>query len=148
MNAADGARAEWWSVTRQLWWRDLDELGHLTAARYADLYQEACGDFVVEAWGDDTASYVVSRMTIDYLHEVTRADSPVRLLVRVARVGRSGFDLALGIETATGRLCSTARGAYAAWDRDLRCARTMTESEGAGLLRMPRDPAYTGSANP
>lgn len=126
----------WWSTERQLWWRDFDALGHLTAAVYADLYQEACGDFVVEAWADADASYVVARLDISYLRELTRPASPVRLHVRLSRLGRSGFGLTMVMCSAAGDVCSVAEGAYVAWDGDVRGARPMTDAERAGLAAL------------
>lgn len=123
----------WWSTRRQLWWRDFDDLGHVSAARYADLYQEACGDFVVEAWGDPAASYVVARLDITFLHEIMREDSPVQLYVNPSRVGRSSFDLSMALGTAAGQLCSRAEGTYVAWDRHGRCTRPLAGAERSGL---------------
>ena len=125
-----------WSTQRQLWWRDFDELGHLSAARYADLYQEAAGDFVVEAWEDSEADYVVARLDITYLHEIRRQGSPVVLLVSAGRVGRSSFELSMAVTSADGVLCSRADGTYVAWDREGRRSRAMTEAERSGLASM------------
>ena len=134
MSANDDRPA--WSTQRQLWWRDFDELGHLSAARYADLYQEAAGDFVVEAWQDAEADYVVARLDITYLHEIRRQGSPVVLLVSAGRVGRSSFELSMAVTSADGVLCSRAAGTYVAWDREERRSRTMTEAERSGLDSM------------
>jgi acyl-CoA thioesterase FadM len=125
-----------WSTQRELWWRDFDELGHLSAARYADLYQEAAGDFVVEAWEDTEADYVVARLDITYLHEIRRQSRPVVLPVSAARVGRSSFELRMAVTTGDGVLCSRAVGTYVAWDREGRRSRAMTEAERSGLASM------------
>jgi acyl-CoA thioesterase FadM len=126
----------WWSTERRLWWRDFDELGHLSAARYADLYQEAVGDFVVSAWEDADASYVVARLDITYLHEIRREGSPVVLQVSPRRIGRSSFVLSMAVSTADGLMCSRADGTYVAWDPKGRCSRAMTEAERSGLSSM------------
>lgn len=130
----------WWATNRQLWWRDFDELGHLTAARYADLYQEAAGDFVVEAWRDPGASYVVARLDIAFLREIRREGSPVLLGVKPTRVGRAGFELAMTVSDGTGGVCSRATGVYVAWDGESRGARPMTEAERAGLSALGGPP--------
>lgn len=134
----------WWATDRQLWWRDIDELGHLTAARYADLYQEACGDFVVEAWQAADSDYVVARTEIVYLREVRLVDSPVKVFVRASMVGRASFALSMVLTTANGRPCSTSRGVYVAWDRATRGARTLTPIERARLNELGRS---RGSGN-
>ena len=126
----------WWWTERQLWWRDIDELGHLTAARYADLYQEACGDFVEEAWGPDDAAYVVARIDTVYLSEIRLSESPVRVYARATKVGRSSFTLSMVVCSATGRLSSSAEGTYVAWDRARRGGRAMTEVERASLAAL------------
>jgi acyl-CoA thioesterase FadM len=125
--------ASWWSVDRQLWWRDFDYLGHFTAASYAVLYEEACGALLTEAWNVPEPSYVVARLDISYLREVRRDDSPVRVYVRPNRVGRSGFSVEMVVCSASGVVCSTAVASYVAWDRAGRTSRPMTEAERAGL---------------
>ena len=135
-----------WSTQRELWWRDFDELGHLSAARYADLYQEAAGDFVVEAWEDTEADYVVARLDITYLHEIRRQSKPVVLLVSAARVGRSSFELSMSVIAGDGVLCSRAEGTYVAWDREGRRSRAMTEAERSGLASMSAEVPSTTDA--
>jgi acyl-CoA thioester hydrolase len=125
-----------WSTERQLWWRDIDALGHLNAVSYAYLYQEACGDFIVEAWADPDASYVVARMDIRYLREIRLHESPVRVYVRVDRVGRSGFDAAMVICSASGNVCSTVAASLAAWNRERHRSREMTLAERDGLVAL------------
>lgn len=126
----------WWSTRRQLRTRDFDAFGHVTAARYAELYQEAAADFVVEAWEDQDASYVVARLEITYLREITRDGSPVRLFVRPSRIGRSGFGLSMVLATVDGVVRSRAEVAFAAWDRGGRCARPMSAAERSRLAEL------------
>lgn len=126
----------WWSTERQLRWRDIDTLGHLTAASYADLCQEACGDFAVEAWADADASYVVARLDISYLREIRREESPVRLHARLSRIGRSGFGVTMVVCSAAGKVCSIAEGSYVAWDAVCRRSRAMTDAERTGLMAL------------
>lgn len=42
----------WWSRSISPWWRDIDYLGHVTAASYASIYEQVFGDFMVDAWQD------------------------------------------------------------------------------------------------
>lgn len=124
----------WWSTERQLWWRDIDLFGHLTAGSYSAIYHDVFGDFATEVWQDPEASYVAARLAISYLHEIRLPESPVRVHVRVDRVGRSGFDATLVLCSSSGRVCSIAEASYAAWDPERRGARPMTSEERAALL--------------
>ena len=38
----------WWSTQVQVWWRDFDELGHMTAAAYPAAYEEGVGRFMTD----------------------------------------------------------------------------------------------------
>lgn len=125
-----------WSTERQLWWRDFDALGHLTAGSYSLIYHDVIADFVTEAWGSVDASYVAARLALEYLHEVRPDDSPVRVYVEVQRVGRAGFDVTMRLETAARRTCSRAEASFSAWDMERRRARPMTADEREGLLAL------------
>lgn len=137
----DAIEAGGWSTEIHVWWRDFDELGHMTAAAYPAAYEEGVGRFVTEGWKEASPAYVTASTTIDYHHEVRRAHLPITLHVRTAHVGRTSFVLDLMICDATGTRCSVARTRYVAWDRDGRGARSMTEAERAALLRAADQPA-------
>jgi acyl-CoA thioesterase FadM len=128
----------WWSTEIQVWWRDFDELGHMTAAAYPAAYEEGVGRFVTDRWGEHSPAYVTASTTIDYHHEVRRAHLPITLHVHAAHVGRTSFILDLVISDARGTRCSVARTRYVAWDRDARGARALGEQERSALLR-PED---------
>lgn len=125
--------ATWWYADRRIWWRDFDEYGHLTAGSYGIVFQDVFAGLMTHAWGD-AHDYVGARMDIRYLHEVLPGDNPVRVYVRMARVGRSGFEADAVLCSASGRVCSVARAAFAAWDRSGRCSRPMSDAERAALL--------------
>lgn len=125
----------WWSTDLRLWWRDFDSLGHLTASAYGVVYQEAFAGFMEQAWDDPDPSFVVARMNIEYRREIRRDDSEVRVHVAVRRTGRVSFETTLVLCSADGRVFSTAETRNAAWDREGRCSRPLTEAERRGLLR-------------
>ncbi|NUR97796.1 MAG: acyl-CoA thioesterase [Kribbellaceae bacterium] len=130
----------WWSTEIHLWWRDFDYLGHVTAASYGSLYEEAFGRFMTVAWGTEFPSYVVGAMSIRYLHEIVRGVDAVRVFVAIEQVGTASISARLVAVDSEGRECSTAENRYVAWDRDMRCSRPITSAERAGLgaLTKPR----------
>ena len=123
----------WWSVDLRLWWRDFDGYGHLTATGYPVVYAEAFADFVAEAWGEAEPDFVVADLSVAYLREVRRCDSPVRVHVAIDRVGRATFGATMVLCSASGDVCSTARARYAAWDPGERRSRPLTAAERRGL---------------
>lgn len=138
----------WWSTDLRLWWRDFDALEHLTASAYCAVYQEAFAAFMEQAWDDPNPSWVVARMSIAYHHEVRRDDSPIQVYVAVRRVGRASFETTLVLCSASGRVCSTAETHNAAWDREGRCSRPLTEVERSRLLRHVGSAAATSDVVP
>lgn len=126
---------DWWSIELRLWWRDFDALGHLTASAYSVIYQEAFAGLVEQAWEDSDPSYVVTRMSIDWHREVRRDNSPIRVFAAARSVGRSSFEASLVLCSADGQVCSTAETHNAAWDREHRRSRPLTDAERNGLLR-------------
>ena len=132
----DGATdtSGWWSTDIHVWWRDFDELGHMTAAAYPAAYEEGVGRFVTDRWGEHSPAYVTAITTIEYRHEVRRANLPVTLHVHPAHVGRSSFVLDLVLSDATGTRCSVAQTRYVAWDRERRGPRPLEETERSALL--------------
>lgn len=124
----------WWSTQIQVWWRDFDELGHMTAAAYPAAYEEGVGRFMTDRWGDPSPAYVTARTTVEYLSEVRRPQQPITIHVDAAHVGASSFVLNLVLADATGEKCSIAQTRYVAWDMEGRGPRRLTEAERAALL--------------
>mgnify|MGYP003333388131 CR=1 FL=1 len=127
----------WWSTQVQVWWRDFDELGHMTAAAYPAAYEEGVGRFMTDRWGVASPAYVTARTTIEYLSEVRRPQQPITVHVHVAHVGASSFVLDLVLSDATGKQCSVAQTRYVAWDTVRRGPRRLAEAERAALLDTP-----------
>jgi acyl-CoA thioesterase FadM len=125
---------EWWSTRIQVWWRDFDELGHMTAAAYPAAFEEGVGRFVTERWNTFSPAYVTAKSTIEYLHEVRRHRLPVTLSVLPARVGRTSFVLNLVLRDDKGICCAVGQTRYVAWDREQRGPRPLTDDERGSLL--------------
>ncbi|KAA1427801.1 acyl-CoA thioesterase [Nocardioides antri] len=126
--------AGWWSTEIQVWWRDFDELGHMTAAAYPAAFEEGVGRFVTERWERPSPAYVTARTSIEYLSEVRRARLPITLHVRPAHIGVTSFVVDLVLSDAGGTRCSAAQTRYVAWDTDRRSSRHLTDDERARLL--------------
>lgn len=128
----------WWRTTLEPWWRDFDELGHMTAASYPAAFEEAYGRFMIEHWQRTDPSYVVARIAIDYLHEVRRDTLPVTIYVQPVRVGRSAVEVNLVLRDSMDLVCTTAQTRYVAWDKSRRCSRPFTDEERASLRATAR----------
>ncbi|GAB7003212.1 hypothetical protein JCM18899A_06830 [Nocardioides sp. AN3] len=131
---APAGYTEWWSMDLRLWWRDFDGYDHLTATAYPVIYAEAIGQFMAEVWGVPDPHFVVADLGVTYLREVRRADSPVRVHVGIARVGRSSFEAEIVLCAADGEVASVAETRYSAWDPDARRSRELTSAERSALL--------------
>jgi acyl-CoA thioesterase FadM len=127
------ATPEWWSTRIEVWWRDFDELGHMTAAAYPAAFEEGVGRFVTDRWGSHAPAYVTARTTIDYLHEVRRHRLPITVAVRPDTVGRTSFVLSLVLSDDDGTRCALGQTRYVAWDRELRAPRPLTDDERGSL---------------
>ncbi|QYJ03526.1 thioesterase family protein [Nocardioides panacisoli] len=147
MNGPAGRRADrstttdgWWSTEIQVWWRDFDELGHMTAAAYPAAYEEAVGRFVSERWGETSPAYVTARTSIEYLSEVQRQHQPITVHVGVVRVGVTSFVLDLALSDTAGTRCAAAQTRYVAWDKNTRGPRPLDEAERSALLHTVERP--------
>jgi acyl-CoA thioesterase FadM len=128
----------WWSRPISPWWRDIDYLGHVTAASYASIYEEVFGDFMVEAWQDPEPWYVVADLSISYLREIRMADVPLTVYVKVDEHGGSTIAATMVIAGTDSEPRSVARTRYVAWDREQRRKRPMTTTQLDGLARLSR----------
>ncbi|WP_322723635.1 acyl-CoA thioesterase [Streptomyces spongiae] len=124
----------WWSVELQPWWRDIDYLGHVTAAVYGTIYEEAMARFLSERWETGDADYVVAHLAMTYVREVRMSETPVRVFVRCEEARRSTFVSSLVIAGSDGAPRNVAHAEHAAWDRQLRRSRPLTPKERNGLL--------------
>lgn len=124
----------WWSTSLALRWSDLDAYEHVTATVYPVLYAEALGRFLSEAWATQSPDFVLARSSFAYLREVRWSDGPVRVAVAVDGVRRTSFTTVMVLASSDKRVCSVARGRYAAWDPAVRRSRLLTETERTALI--------------
>lgn len=123
----------WWSAPIQVRWRDLDELGHVTASCYALFVEEAVGSFMQAAWSRPDPTYVAAHVSISYLREIRLDDGPLRVFVSALSVDGSRFSCAVVIAAADGTPRAVARGDYSGWDPERRRARNLTGEEIGAL---------------
>lgn len=123
----------WWSYVIVPWWRDLDYLGHVTAASYASIYEEAFGRFMQERWATSEPSYVVAKLSITYVREVRMEHTPLTVKVCVQSSSSSSFSVSMVLVDVHGQVRSTAEARYVRWDGVNRCATPMSADEIAAL---------------
>ena len=128
----------WWSRDIRPWWRDIDYLGHVTAASYASIYEEVFGGFMVEVWQEPEPSYVVADLSISYLREIRMADVPLTVHAHVDEYGESTISATMLIVGSDAVPRSIARARYVSWDREGRRRRPMTPRQLDGLASASR----------
>jgi acyl-CoA thioester hydrolase len=118
----------------ELRWRDLDFLGHLNQAVYHELLEEGRGA-LFQRLGviENGFFFVLARVELDHRHEVRRDHSPVTVVLRVEKVGRSSVTVAHDIVLPDGTVAATGSSVLVAWDRDARRSRPLTDDERAKL---------------
>ena len=134
-----------WSTTLHLRHRDVDYLGHVTAAAYLALFEEARAAWIGAVAEDGLATYVVARQVIDYRRELLFAEGPVRVTINVESVGERSVDVSEVLETDAGELRTTSSATLVMWDRDSREARAISTAERAlfDAARGPDRPVAT-----
>ena len=115
-------------------WRDLDFLGHLNQAVYHELLEEGRGGLFKHLGVlDDGFFFVLARVELDHRQEIRLDHSPVTVVMRVEKVGRTSVGVAHDILRNDGAVAAEGRSVLVAWDRDARHSRALTESERAKL---------------
>ena len=116
----------WWSLSLRLWQHQIDELGHLTAAQYPLIYEEAAFTFVTEIFRDPRATYVTVRSLVDYTAEIVFERSPVTVHI-------SSFGLTMVMSDREGHPRSLAQYRYVRWNTDARSKQELTTPEREAL---------------
>ncbi|TWS18382.1 acyl-CoA thioesterase [Tsukamurella asaccharolytica] len=83
-------------VTVPLRWSDMDALQHINNVAVMRLLEEARIRFLtghLSQSGDAKVTMFVAHQEIDYLTPLLYSPEPVRIVLSVTRIGRSGFDL-------------------------------------------------------
>jgi acyl-CoA thioester hydrolase len=119
-------------------WRDMDMLGHLNQSVYHELLEEGRAALITEIArrvGDDPAhgAYVLAHVDLDYRHEVRKDHGEVKVIARLAQVGKSSLHLEHEIRLPDGTLAASGKTVLVAWDPTTRGKRMLTEAELAAL---------------
>lgn len=110
-------------------WRDLDVLGHVYQGRYQEWLDEARADVFAEVAGPLGYPFVLANITLNFRHEVVKADGAVRIRTRVRSVGSKSVTLAHSFDTVGGAHIADGESTLVAWDREARCSRPISEQE-------------------
>lgn len=92
----DNIRMASHEVAVPLRWSDMDALQHINNVAMMRLLEEARIRFLTEQVtrpGDTRVTMFVAHHEIDYLAPLLYSPEPVRIVLSVTRIGRSGFDL-------------------------------------------------------
>lgn len=124
---------DWWSTTLDSWWRDFDSFDHITGSSYGAIFEEAFGRFAASAWGTSTPGYVVAHMSIDFVREIRRHETPLTVRLGIGRIGQSSIGARLVLQGPDGDVRSIASNRYIAWDIQQRRPRMLTPDERRSL---------------
>ena len=115
-------------------WRDLDFLGHVNQSVYHELLEEGRGGLFKHLGVlNDGFFFVLARVELDYRQELRFDHSPVTVVMRVEKVGRSSIGVAHDIVRNDGAVAAEGRSVLVAWDREARTARALTDAERSAL---------------
>lgn len=126
--------ANGWDKQFDLPTSSIDELGHVTAGFYPQVFEDAAYSFLTSVAQREWPDYVVARMLITYRREVVLQRSPVTVYVAVDSVGHSSFDLTMVLVDIDGTACTQAEVHYVAWDRRTRRRRDLAQHESEALV--------------
>lgn len=111
-------------------WRDLDHQGHVYHATMLTLLDEARTRWLSESIGVESAdTYVVARIELDYLAEVTMASAAVEVTFGVSRVGRRSITTVETVTDGNGVQVARAAVVVVLWDRADHRSRELTAVE-------------------
>lgn len=110
-------------------WRDLDVLGHVYQGRYQEWLDEARADVFAEVAGPLGYPFVLANITLNFRHEVVKADGAVRIRTQVRAVGSKSVTLAHSFDTLAGTHIADGQSTLVAWDREARCSRSISDQE-------------------
>jgi acyl-CoA thioester hydrolase len=114
---------------------DLDSYGHVNNVMIAEYLQQARIDFnhrYLASSRDGHEQSVVARQSIDYLRPIPFRTDPVRVDLRVTRIGTSSFDMAYQVRDASA-VYARAATALVCFDLTTGRPRPLTEGERLAL---------------
>lgn len=78
-------------TTVQIRWGDMDAMGHVNNAAFLSYLETAREPFFEQVVGDALTRFVLRRIEVDYLSQLTYDDNAVRVAVELAGVGTSSL---------------------------------------------------------
>jgi acyl-CoA thioester hydrolase len=116
----------------------MDMLGHLNQSVYHELLEEGRAalmtDFIRRTGSDHAhGAFVLVHIELDYHTEVRKDHGEVEIVVSVARVGTSSFDLEHELRLPDGRVAASGKTVLVAWNPAIRGKRALTDAERAAL---------------
>lgn len=126
-----------WQHPLTLRFRDLDYLGHVTAAEYLAMFEEGRAAWLSHKFDTPHPTYVVARQEIDFDRELRMHEGPVTLNIQLLRVGTKSLDIAETLESRDGTVHARSRARLVMWNPEARGSRELTEPERAALQPPP-----------
>jgi acyl-CoA thioester hydrolase len=127
------AQTPGWRHPMPLRFRDLDYLGHVTAAEYLAMFEEGRAAWLSVKFDTSMPTYVVARQEIDFKRELRLHEGPVTLTIELLRIGHRSLDIEESLESASGTVHALSRATLVMWDMDTRGSRDFTASERTAL---------------
>lgn len=117
--------------------RDLDYLGHVTAAEYLAMFEEGRAAWLSDRLQTDFPAYVVARQEIDFDRELRMHQGPVTLKIQLTRLGTKSLEVSETLESRDGTIHARSRATLVMWNPHARRSRKLTGGERAVLERAP-----------
>jgi|SRR5579884_17326 len=133
MTIEPAARTRDWQHPMPLRFRDLDYLGHVTAAQYLAMFEEARAAWLSVRFDTPYPTYVVARQEIDFDRELRMHDGPVTVTIELVRIGARSLDISERLESRDATLHARSRATLVLWNARTRRSRDLTEPERTTL---------------
>ncbi len=127
---------DWFTLRFALRYSDLDLMGHLNHAVYATLIGEGRAGFLLAATGQ-LRDFVLARVELDYLQEITEMHRFVDVRIRADEVGSSSFTVEHELVRPDGEVAARGRSVMVAFDMRTRASRLISDDERTLLTTVP-----------
>jgi acyl-CoA thioesterase FadM len=104
-------------------------MGHLYQGCYHQFLDEARAAVFGDVTGPNGFPFVLASVTVDYRHEVLRADDRLIVETTVGEVGTTSVVLEHRFVRPDGVVVASGRSTMVAFDREARTKRALTEAE-------------------
>ncbi|QSE92622.1 acyl-CoA thioesterase [Rhodococcus pseudokoreensis] len=128
-----------WTSTIPLRWRDLDAQQHVFHGVHVTLFDQARGNMLAAALTQPDPLYVIARLDLEYLHELTLDDSPVEVTSTVVNAGTTSITTQERISSRHGHEIAYATAVLVWWEKDTGAKRALTDTERTALLAHAAD---------